>query len=293
MTNNTPTPYPSRRKYVWSTPETVHTYEQARAIFSKMMRQAAQEDNPARYKTFETALEALKQLNHGQGVEMFPGPKLHRLLCKAALAAGWCTDLNTIQKYASNPVEVDKGMFRCPKCQEVKPLEDFLKKVSPSQRKNWGWADGGSNRMTKAKTCIACRKKAADRLRACSERSEYRKAVKAYDKAVTDGKITAQHVFDYWQAVFPVLVASGKTLRNKATHAPTLDFYNERLILLEQAKERFNHEVDCGHIDRYAIPSPHWTMFISDEALIELQFSHARMRKARELEGIRGRTPEL
>jgi hypothetical protein len=183
-------PYPARRKYNWAYPTEEHTYDDARLIFIRMMRQSPAQDNPARHQAFTLALEALDHLSHNQNVDKFPGPKLHKLLCKSALAADWCPDLGAKQREAcAQPVEGSPDMYRCPKCRAIKPIQDFLKPVTTAQRKLWGWTNPQVARTTKAKTCNTCRTNARIR----QERQATRTAHEGTQRGTRqDAKVTGQ-----------------------------------------------------------------------------------------------------
>lgn len=292
-------PYPARRKYMWAYPQEVHTYEQARDLFVRMRRQAPETDNPARFKALTLALEALAHLSHHQGVEAFPGPKLHKLLCKSALAADWCPDLGAKQREAcAQPVEGSPDMYRCPKCREIKPLADFLKPVTAAQRTMWGWDNAHSARTTKAKTCKTCRVNAEQRKIKHAERVDARRAAQRYQDAVAAGGVTSNAdamplVFDYWTAMFPRLIHATRMARSKSIHPQTKEFYRLKFDMLALAKERFDTAADAGQLAPYAVPAPHWTLFLDKDELLEIQLAHVRMTTTRRQDDVRGKLPEL
>lgn len=300
-------PYPARRNYMWAYPDEVHSYEQARDLFARMRRQAPETDNPARFKALTLALEALAHLSHHQGVEAFPGPKLHKLLCKSALAADWCPDLGAKQREAcAQPVEGSPDMYRCPKCRKVLPLADFLKPVSTAQRTLWGWDNAHSARTTKAKTCKTCRSKAQQSAARKSDRAAAKQARAAFEKAVKNGVLSTavddpdmlSKVFDYWQTVFKTTVRSSTLARQKIAgstnpHASTLAFYDLKVALLTLAQERFNIAADAGQLAPYIVPAPHWTLFLTPEELAAIQTAHVTMTAERRDELVRGRTPSI
>ncbi len=306
-------PYPARRKYTWAYPNEVHSYEYARDLFARMRRQSPESDNPARFKALTMALEALAHLSHHQGVDIFPGPKLHKLLCKSALAADWCPDLGAKQRAAcAQPVSADdveggdslQPMYRCPKCQQIQPLTEFLKPVSEAQRERWGWTGRHSNRTTKAKTCRTCRHKEQQRSTRQSARDEAKRTILAFEKVVADGVLSTATqdpkmlalVADYWQALFNKGTNATRTAYSNASvtpHAPTMAFYALKTELLALAKDRFDTAYDSGQLSPYIVTSPHWTLFLEADELEELQILHARMAIARRNEDIRGRVPSI
>jgi hypothetical protein len=300
-------PYPARRTYLWAYPTEVHTYESARDLFARMRKQAPEHDNPARFKALTLALEALAHLSHHQGVEAFPGPKLHKLLCKSALAADWCPDLGEKQRAAcAQPVEGSPGMYRCPKCREIKPVTEFLKTVSAAQRRLWGWNNPQAVRKTKAKTCRTCRDKAQQSAARKSDRALAKQARAAFEKAVKNGVLSTavndpgmlSKVFDYWQTVFKTATRSTQLARQKVAssttiHTSTLAFYDVKVTLLTLAQERFDLAADAGQLAPYIVPAPHWTMFLTPEELTTIQTAHVTMTADRRDELVRGRTPSI
>lgn len=313
-------PYPARRKYTWAYPNEVHSYEQARDLFARMRRQSPEDDNPSRFQALTIALEALAHLSHYQGVDIFPGPKLHKLLCKSALAADWCPDLGAKQRAAcAQPVDggdssqyaqyaqyahPTHSLYRCPKCQQVKPLTEFLKPVTDAQRERWGWTNAHSARTTKAKTCRDCRHKEHQRSTRQSARDEAKRTIIAFEKAVADGVLSTATqdpemlalVADYWQALFTKSISATRTAYSNASvtpHAPTLEFYARKTERIKLAKERFEVAYDSGQLSPYIVTSPHWTLFLEADELEELLVAHTRMTVARRDDDIRGRTPSV
>jgi hypothetical protein len=289
-------PYPARRKYNWAYPTEEHTYDDARLIFIRMMRQSPAQDNPARHQAFTLALEALDHLSHNQNVDKFPGPKLHKLLCKSALAADWCPDLGAKQREAcAQPVEGSPDMYRCPKCRAIKPIQDFLKPVTTAQRKLWGWTNPQVARTTKAKTCNTCRTNARIRQERQATRTQIRHLTDTYQKLVASGDLSAitPILIDYWSALFAQNIQATKAVKNKSPHAPTTAFYALKVELLEIASQRFETAADSGQMDDYAVAAPHWTMFLEPGEMTDLQIAHVRMSTARRSEQVRGRVPVI
>jgi hypothetical protein len=228
----TKVPYPARRKYQWAYPTEEHTYDDARLIFSRMMRQSPAQDNPARHQAFTLALEALDHLSHNQNVDKFPGPKLHKLLCRSALAADWCPDLGAKQRAAcAQPV------------------------VGSAQRKLWGWTNPQVTRTTKAKTCNNCRTNTRIRQERQAARTQAKHLVETYQKLVASGDLSgvAPILIDYWSALFTHTIQATKAIKNKSPHAPTTAFYALKVEMLETAHERFETAADAGQMDDYAV----------------------------------------
>lgn len=308
-------PYPARRTYLWAYPDEMHTYEKARDIFVRMRRQAPEHDNPARFKALTLTLEAIAHLSHNQGIDKFPGPKLHKLLCKSALAADWCPDLNAKQRAACpQHVKVDpetgQELYKCPKCNEVKPVSEFLKPVTAAQRRLWGWDNAYASRTTKAKTCRTCRHKAQQRSVKQATAAQARQALRKYERAILSGALNVRSaaqsegrtpellsiVYDYWQALLNKVMSSTRASRHTAAlspHEPTLSFYDLKMEMLLKAKENFDIAAEAGQLIAYTVPSPHWTMLLNKDDLITLQFAHAHMTTARRDELVRGRTPSI
>lgn len=302
-------PYPARRTYKWAYADIVHTYAQARDIFIRMRRQSPESDNPARFKALTLVLDALVHLNHTQDVDTFPGPKLHKLLCKSALAADWCPDLGAKQRAAcAQPVEggaEGEELYRCPKCREIKPLSAFLKAVTPAQRKVWGWNNALSARTTKAKTCNTCRHKAQQRSARYADRQSAKAAIRVYERAVLRGLLTPGSVesgeniamvVDAWQAILSRALSSTRAARHTAAlvpHAPTLAFYDLKMSLLAKAQQNLSEAVEANRLADYVIPAPHWTQCISREDFCTLHYAHAQMLEARREDQVRGRTPAI
>lgn len=295
------TPYPARRKYEWAHPGNNLGYEEAILLFAKMRKQSTPQRNPQRWQALTLAAESVEFLHRSQNVKMFRGDRLHKLLCKAALAADWCPDLNELQRQrAPVPIEArtEDGrpmtLLLCRGCGEARPWDSYLAKMTDAQRRKWGLPET-STRRVKTMLCSHCRENRASKLRQQEYRKEAEHVQRAYVRAVLSDDIEqAQHLFEqYWGRVFSVAIAHARIQIKKSTHEPTRAFLEHKLHALLAAQEIQQAAAESGNAARYILPAADWTIFLSEHDRRALIEKHARTVFARREDNIGGRHPTI
>ena len=283
-------PYPARRKYKWAEPDVTMSYEHACKMFAKARLQAYSAGATHRYKAFDLVIQSLTTLSEDRGINEFPGPKLHKLLCKAALAAGWCTDLNAIQRKRVAKLAPDQAdVYICPSCGEAKHKDEYMVPASPAQCAMWGWGSKKKDKKVRARVCRTCHEK-KNRVRIAKvKRLDANRIAKEYENLVAkQGYRAALHLaYDYWSEKIKRSIHSNKIALTASTHQPTLDYYQLRLELLSIALENLTIAVQ----DETFIET--WTHLLSPRDQKQLYDTYAQLLTLRRNEFIRGTPPAL
>lgn len=294
------TPYPARRRYAWASPDNDMAYEDALRLFITMRKQAPVQRNPQRWQALTLAAESVEHLHRAQGVQTFRGDRLHKLLCKAALAADWCPDLNTIQRLrAPVPVETDgeggfATMLLCRGCGQTRHWESFLTKMTEGQRRKWNLPET-STRKVRSRLCSHCRDAKAATLRHRAERKDARQTERSYTRAVLDNDIEqAETLFEqHWGRLLHMTIGTTRSQIKRAAHEPTREFLEHKLHALLAAQETQQAAAESGNAARYILPAADWTIFLSESDRRALIERHARTVFARREDNIGGRHPTI
>jgi hypothetical protein len=294
------TPYPARRKYKWASPYIDMPYEDAIQLFLTMRKQSTPQRNPQRWQSFTLAAESVEFLHRSQNVQTFRGDRLHKLLCKAALAADWCPDLNAIQRLrAPVPVKTDdEGSFAtmllCRGCGQARPWDSFLTKMTDAQRRRWGLPNT-STRKVRSRLCSHCRDAKASILRQRANRKEAQQVERSYTQAILDNDIEqAETLFEqHWGRMLHMAIGNTRSQIKRAAHEPTREFLEHKLQALLAAQEVQQAAAESGNAARYILPAADWTIFLSDHDRRALIEKHIRTVLERREDNISGRHPTI
>lgn len=304
LTGATPkTPYPARRKYKWAEPNTTLSYVEAIDLFVRMRKQSPVRKNPERFRALTLAAESVEHLHRVKGVASFPGPRLHKLLCKAALAADWCPDISALLSRKAilvtddehnTPLDGLSTRMRCPSCGDVHPSSSFMVPMTAAQRRRWN-IDDDSTRKVRARSCAKCRAHKAQRLANRDEVKENYKTVREYTRAlIKNDHATIRALFEpYWLQTFHRLIHSLNSASHRALHDPTRAFMELRMTYLTQALETMEAATRSGNIEQYAYTGADWMVFLTQEERRHLLDEHTKAVFARKEDGIHTRHPAL
>jgi hypothetical protein len=119
------TPFPSQKTYPWMRNQAPIAVTDALQILRRMKYQSSEDTNPARWRAFSLAIEAVNTLAHMHDLSHFKPEKLHALLCAAASDAGWFkAERNQRPALPDAPV----GFKCCADCVQFLPVELFKAK---------------------------------------------------------------------------------------------------------------------------------------------------------------------
>ena len=260
-----PIPYPARRRYRWASPDRVMSYTDAVRFFTAMRRQQPEADNPQRWATLETMVEALHVLQH-DGVDEMPGPKLHKLLIKCAQRCGWVTDLNKLQRTMRvTPSATDPSLLHCWSCGRDLPRHAFMTPMTMSQKLRYGKPPESRSRVM-AKRCANCRDNAKESKRRKTVRVAVSKQRKAYvrlteQRLARGGDVYRAHLID--------IRAHKDSTRRALLKANCVGtrraFYEAKRDLLALSAQRLEQLLEDNAVDQLNVERVSWLGLVTPD----------------------------
>lgn len=263
------TPYPQTRRYIWAAEGNVLTYQEALRIARIGTHTKRPEDAP-RVQAYQKLLDAVQAV-HAKGVHRFPGPKLHRLLCAAALQTGWCTDMKAVQAKRRPPASgaVPEGQRWCYTCARCLPLAVFQARPSKKEITARRWSPYTTRTITRQQ-CGDCRQSIKRSKIKGAQRAQVQDTAQAFETRPTP----ALAVRFFEDVIKRHATAAKQGLRYLQPGTPAHAFQSAKLEALTHARDELNRLIDEGQVDTLCDGGTHWMRLVSEDTWMRLVQLH-------------------
>jgi len=145
--------YPEKRTFNWEEKDRL-PFHWAIDMCSHALKQRGTEPRKA---TYIAVLQALEAIDHMHEPQYISTKKLKSMLVAAAQEHGWYMKDPATLPRPKAPEGVPPDMKWCRRCQDVKPVDDFMTTPTPAKARTYGWKEDTTIKVV-GHLCKACRK---------------------------------------------------------------------------------------------------------------------------------------